>query len=318
MKHFYLFIYMFACLWLFCPTEAAFAEQRLIAVIMAKSQPRYQEIHTSFISKAKSFCDSDCKFYVQTPNADMMSLRNAVRKAVALGAELIVTYGPQSTLAAQAEIPPMPILFADVYDPVGLEIVSADTLTGRKTTGVRGDAPVQGLLKYFSETVDLHKLGVIYDVHSPEALLQKSVLEASAKRRDIEIAAVGVEDSSDHLVPLKQLPDDIEGIFVANSEHHESQLSFVISHTAAKNMPVITQRAKAAELGAFMVLETSAVEQGEKLAEMTGKVLAGVNVENIPMQRPHNVSFVVNLKAAKEYGIEVSIQTLSVASRVIR
>ncbi|NIQ12749.1 MAG: hypothetical protein GWO08_14705 [Gammaproteobacteria bacterium] len=67
-----------------------------------------------------------------------------------------------------------------------------------------------------------------------------------------------------------------------------------------------------------MVLETSAVEQGEKLAEMTGKVLAGVNVENIPMQRPHNVSFVVNLKAAKEYGIDVPIQTLSVASRVIR
>jgi putative ABC transport system substrate-binding protein len=317
-RHIWLYSCLFACLWFFSLTEAAFAEQRLIAVIMANSQPRYQDIHSTFISESKTFCGSDCKLYVQTPNADMMSLRNAVRKAVALGAELIVTYGPLSTLAAQAEIPPIPILFADVYDPVGLGIVSAKTLTGRNTTGIRGDAPIQGLLKYFSDTVDLHKLGIIYDIHSPEALLQKSVLEESARRRGIETAAVGVGDSSDHLVPLNQLPHDIEGVFVASSEHHESQLRLVIDHTSARNVPVITQRAKAAELGAFMVLESSAVEQGEKLAEMAGKVLAGAEIESIPMHRPHKVSFVINLKAAKQYGIDVPIQTLSVASRVIR
>jgi putative ABC transport system substrate-binding protein len=149
-------------------------------------------------------------------------------------------------------------------------------------------------------------------------LLQKSVLEESANRRGIKIAAVGVGGGSDHLLPLNQLPDDIEGVFVASSEHHESQLSFVIEHTTANNVPIITQRARAAELGAFMVLETSAVEQGEKLAEMVGKVLAGAKVENMPMHRPHKVSFVVNLKAAREFGIDIPIQTLSVASRVIR
>jgi ABC-type uncharacterized transport system substrate-binding protein len=67
-----------------------------------------------------------------------------------------------------------------------------------------------------------------------------------------------------------------------------------------------------------MVLETSALEQGEKLAEIAGRVLSGENVQQIPMQTPHGISFVINLKLARELGIEVPIQTLSVASRVVR
>ena len=67
-----------------------------------------------------------------------------------------------------------------------------------------------------------------------------------------------------------------------------------------------------------MVLETSALEQGEKLAAIVGRVLAGEKVQQIPMQTPHGISFVINLKLAKEFGIKVPIQTLSVASRVVR
>jgi ABC-type uncharacterized transport system substrate-binding protein len=36
------------------------------------------------------------------------------------------------------------------------------------------------------------------------------------------------------------------------------------------------------------------------------------------MYKPHQVEFVVNLKIAREYGIQVPLQTLSVASRVVR
>ena len=67
-----------------------------------------------------------------------------------------------------------------------------------------------------------------------------------------------------------------------------------------------------------MVLETSAVEQGEKLAEMAGQVFSGKAIDDIPLHKPRQVAFVINLKVAKEYGINVPFQTLSVASRVVR
>ncbi len=299
------------------PSQAV-AEERLIAVIMANSQPRYNQVHAAFVKNTGGFCDKDCRIYVQTPNADTMSLRNSVRKAVALGAELIVTYGPLATLAAKAELPPVPTIFADVYDPVGLKIVSASTKTGRNMSGIRGDAPVQGLFKYFTDTVTVRKFAILFDMHSPEALLQKRILEESSKRKGITVYAMEVGESHNYFAQLGKLPDDVDGVFIASSEQHESQLSFVLGYTNARKIPVITQLAGAADEGAFMVLETSAQEQGEKLAEIAGRVFSGQNINQIPMLKPHSIAFVINLSVAKELSIKVPIQTLSVASRVVR
>jgi len=299
------------------PSKAV-AEERLIAVIMANSQPRYNQVHSAFVKNTGGFCDKDCRIYVQTPNADTMSLRNSVRKAVALGAELIVTYGPLATMAAKAELPPVPTIFADVYDPVGLEIVSANTKTGRNMSGIRGDAPVQGLFKYFTDTVNVRKFAILFDMHSPEALLQKRILEESSKRKGIIAYAMEVGESHNYLAQLGKMPDDVDGVFIASSEQHESQLNFILGYTNARKIPVITLLAGAADEGAFMVLETSAQEQGEKLAEIAGRVFSGQDINQIPMLKPHRISFVINLSVAKDLGIKVPIQTLSVASRVVR
>jgi len=317
LRRFLLFALMIGLCGFWGPAKAA-AEERLVAVIMTNSQPRYHDIHSVFVKNSGNFCGEGCRIYVQTPNADILSLRNSVRKAIALGAELIVAYGPLATIAAQAEVPPVPTLFADVYDPVGLEIVSANTKTGRNMTGIRGDAPVQGLFKYFTDTVKVRKLGILYDIHSPEALLQKRTLEESSKRKGIVVFSAGVDDSHNYLAPLGTLPDDVDGVFVASSEHYESQLDYVLGYTNARKIPVFTQLAGAADNGAFMVLETSTLEQGEKLAEMARQVLSGQDVNQIPMHKPHSISFVINLKVAKGFGLKVPIQMLSVASRVVR
>ena len=128
-----------------------------------------------------------------------MSLRNSVRKAVALGADLIITYGPAATLAAQMETPRIPVLFADVYDPVKLKLVSEKNGYGRNMTGVRGDAPVQALLKYFLEATNADSLAILYDSSSVMGQLQKDTLEDSGRRRKIGVHSIAVKGGEDHL-----------------------------------------------------------------------------------------------------------------------
>lgn len=318
-KRFSPFLILIAlCGQLWLPEAACAARERLIAVIMANSPPRYQQIHTVFQEKATRFCAQDCRIYLQTPNADIMSLRNSVRKAVALGADLIVTYGPLATLAAQVEVPPAPTLFVDVYDPVGLKIVSAQKRTGHNMTGVRGDAPVQALFKYFTETVEAKKVAVLFDSSSAEGALQHATLVESGQRKGIDIVSLPVTNTKDHISPLKGLTPDADGLFVANSEHDLSQLNQVMEYANQQKVPVISLRSGATDMGAFMALETSAQEQGEVLADMAEKVLSGTPVTDLPMYKPHKVDFIINLKVAKRYGINVPIQTLSVASKVVR
>ena len=137
-------------------------------------------------------------------------------------------------------------------------------------------------------------------------------------KRGVDVTLMPVLDLKDHAAALQGLAEGVDGLFLANSEHSESYLEHVIGFADDRQIPVFTQRAGAAEAGAFMVLETSAVEQGEKVAEMAKDILAGKKVEEIQMYKPRKVEFIVNLKVAKRYNINVPFQMLSVASRVVR
>jgi putative ABC transport system substrate-binding protein len=317
-KRFLLITVLAFCTWSGGLSDAYAAEQHLIAVIMAGPTPRHLEIQAAFNKELKSFCAEDCRIYVQKPNSDIMSLRNSVRKAVALGADLILTYGSVATLAAKAETPPMPTLFVDVYDPVGLELVSPKTLIGRNMTGVRGDAPVQALLKYFLDVTKAKKLAVLFDLYNPEGVLQKSTFESSARSRKVDVVSIPVDRKNDYSLSIGNAPEDIDGIFLANGDEKDSSLDSVLDFATECRVPVITQRPGFAEKGAFMVLETEAEEQGRELARMTRQVLSGNSVNKTPMVRPHNVDFVINLIKARAYGIKVPFETLSVASRIVR
>ena len=116
----------------------------------------------------------------------------------------------------------------------------------------------------------------------------------------------------------KNMSQGVDGLFLADSEHSESYIERVIGLADERQIPVFTQRAGAAEVGAFMVLQTSAVEQGEKVAEMAKAVLAGEKAEEIQMYTPRKVELIVNLKVANRYNINIPLQTLSVVSRVVR
>lgn len=305
------------CLLLNTP-EALAVEKRLIAVIMTESQPRYQAIHSAFAEAFHTYGGSECRIYVQTPNADTMSLRNSVRKAVALGAELIITYGPSATLAAQAESLSTTTLFADVYDPVALGIVSADTKTGHHLTGVRGDAPLQTLVKYFLEATKADNLAVLYDDASPEASRQKAILQEYITKKKLDVRLFPILGYKDHATALEALPENIDGLFLANGERGELYVEQVIKIADKLQIPVFSQREGVAEIGALMVLQTSAVEQGAKVAEMAKAILAGEKAEEIQVHKPHEVEFIVNIDVAKRYEISIPFQTLSVASRVVR
>lgn len=313
MKRF-IFIAIIICS-LLAVSSGAVAEERLIAIIMAGGNARYQEVQTAFTD---SFCSDNCKIYAQTPNADTMSLRNSVRKAVALDAELIITYGPSATLAARIENPPMPILFADVYDPVSLGLVSEKTGVGDGISGVRGDAPVQALLKYFVESTGADTLAVLYDKNSEVGKLQQETLVASGKRRKIDVTPLMTSAKEDHLVALARMNAETDGLFMANSDHEAVQLTKVVEYAMERKIPVLTQRPGAASLGAFMTLETSAKEQGEKLAKMADKLLSGAEFSELALEKPHDVSFVVNLKAAELCDIKVPFTVLSNATKVVK
>ena len=297
------------------PVQANAAE-RLIAVILTRDIPRYQAVHDVFTDRFGS--PAGVKLYVQRPNGDILSLRNSARKAVAIGADAILTYGATATRAALAEAYDTPVFYADVIYPMVQCFIPYQFTPGKNVTGIRGDAPVQTLMKHFQTATGANRLCAFYQAGDMSADNQVESLRRIADKKDWDVVPKPFKRTMGPAEIMGLVPDKSQGIYCADSLLLMQNAGLLVELASEKKLPIISQVPGMAEKGAFMVLETDPVEQGGTMANYLLRYLHGASVTQLPPERPHNVSLVINLKTAKQLGIKVPFEVLSVTSRIIR
>jgi len=317
--------------------EAAPPPPPLVAVILPRDNVRFQRIHTAFLERFNKITTISGKprLYVQSPNSDLMSLRNSIRKANALGADLVVVYGTRAAMAAKQEDFTEPLIFADVFEPVAMGLVPSLNRGGDLITGVSGHAPVQTLLKVLQETVGTGHLGVPIEPKNPAGKIQVEVLKKAACRRGgpaddngklkqsgdlcwLEVVPTDMQSSTGVTKGLKAVAGKINAIYLSDLLPSDAHVAEILDYAAQVGLPVISQIQGTAEQGAFVVLESDPQEQGQLLGEIADRLIEGDLPEDIPLMIPRRVSLVVNLDIAQKNGIQVPFSVLNQTTRVIR
>lgn len=297
------------------------AADKFVAVIITGDLPRYQEAQAAFIKilRAGGLDESKVQVYVQTPNPDPMSWANSIRKAVGVNADLIVTYGAPATLVAKREARSLPVLFADVYDPVGLGIVKDLMVPGGDISGVSNKTPIETLLRTFADVFKGNSIGALYSPEDQGSLLQVEDLEKAAVKHGWKIVRQGVPKAAAVTADCTALCSRVQALFVSNSALLQMQLPTLLSAAAAKHIPVISQVPGLADMGALMTLEADPGEQGQLLGVHALQILAAhQKAFALPVRTPKKVSLVINMKVAKELNLTVPFQSLSLATRVVK
>jgi putative ABC transport system substrate-binding protein len=91
----------------------------------------------------------------------------------------------------------------------------------------------------------------------------------------------------------------------------------MIEITYRFKIPIIGVSDNAVELGALMALHCDFREIGKQAVPMVIKILNGMKPMDIPSQMPLSHRLTVNLKTARQLGITLNPQFLSLAHRVI-
>lgn len=309
----------------------------LVAVILPRDNARFQAIHSAFLERFDKITTISGKprLYVQSPNADVMSLRNSIRKANALGADLVVVYGTRAALAAKQEDFTEPLIFADVFDPVAMGLVPSNTRGGNLMTGVFGHAPVQTLFKVLQDSFGTGRLAIPSEIKSPGWKIQIDALKKAACQQGGVAAGSGSQSKSGELCLLEVISADMQSakgatksleaargkfdfIYLSDLLPSDPYVMEILSYAEAAGVPAISQIHGTAEQGAFATLESDPREQGQMLGEIADRLIEGDLPEDIPPMIPRKVSLVVNLKVAKQLGIQVPFPVLNQVTRVVR
>ncbi len=303
------------------PVRQVQAKGKFVAVIITGNLPRYQQAHQAFLDvlEAAGWTEDRITVYVQLPNPDPLSWANSIRKAVGIDADLIVTYGAPASLAARKEARNLPLLFAEVYDPVGLGLAKYLNPPGTAIGGASNKTPIETLLRTFEEIYPGKTLGALYSEADAGSVLQVADLEKAAGHFGIKVLKFNVSSPRDVSAACSELVARSDSLFVADSTVLQLQAGEIVAAAARRRIPIISQIPGLGDRGGLVTLEADPREQGELVGAQALQVLNGDHRDMaLPVRTPKKVELVINLRVAKEMNLTVPFQTLSMATRVIR
>ena len=303
-------IILFVCTIVPLATPVQSSATTIIAV-MSSDQPRYRDAHRAFVASlaAQGYKAPSTEIILQTPNSDPSSWGAEIRKLNGSHADLIVTYGAPASLAAVRDVSGIPVVSVDVF-------TSEQTLKG--VCGVSSRVSMVTLLKTLQDILSYQRIGVLYTPREFGSQQQLDEVKRFAAKLGITVQEGSVSSLAAFEPELNRLLDKCEAVVVTEGGLLCQQFERIIAKSKARKIPVVSTMPDAAEKGAIVSLEINPQEQGHLAAEMAVRILEGAKAEFLPLVRPHRIDLVVNLRHARELGIEVPLSVQRSATRLIK
>lgn len=283
----------------------------IIAAIMSSDQPRYREAHRSFVKSIAThgYSGPSTEIILQTPNPDPLSWAAEVRKLNSSRPDLIVTYGAPASLTAVREAVGIPVVSVDVF-------MSEQPVKG--ICGVSSRVSMVTLLKTLLGIRPYQRIGILYTPREFGSQQQLDDVKKYAGKLGITVLEGAVSSVAAIDSELGRLLDKCEAVVVTEGSILGQQFDRIVARSKARKIPIVSTIPDAAEKGAIVSLEINPQEQGYLAAEMAVRVLEGAKTDYLPLVPPHRIDLVINMRRAREIGIEVPFSVLRSATRLIK
>jgi putative tryptophan/tyrosine transport system substrate-binding protein len=244
--------------------------------------------------------------------ADLVSLRVSVIVAVA---------GNAPAKAAKAATASIPIVFVSGGDPVSGGLVASLNRPGGNVTGVSwvATALVPKQLELLRRSVgNPAVIGVLMNPTYPEHDLQLRELRESAEAMGQKIEIMQAASAHDIEMAFASLVrDGANALMVANDPFFGDRRDEIVALAAKHRIPAIYFAREFAAAGGLLSYGASFVEATRQGGVYAAKILKGEKPADLPVMQSTKFEFLINLKTAKNLGLEIPPTVLALADEVI-
>ena len=247
-------------------------------------------------------------------------LRDLAADLVGLKVDVLVTDGAKASLAAKNATAAVPIVIANVSDPVALGLVSSLARPGGNITGSASFGPETAakrleLLREFMPRIKL--AGVLLNPGNPSSAPKLQAMQMAARSLKVELYPAEV-----------RAPAEFDGVFATLAKRRveavivDTDTLFVahgkaIAVIATKGRLPSVGSAEFAEAGGMMGYGPNLLELFRRVAYFVDRILKGTKPGDLPIERATRFELVINMKTAKTFGIMIPKAILVRADRII-
>ena len=252
-------------------------------------------------------------------NSERMRLNAA--EIVNLKPDVIWTLGGLSLLQLKRATRTIPIVFIQLYDPVGSGFVASLAQPGGNITGFSlGEFSLGGkILEVLKEMVpQLSRVAVVLNIEQPPHVAMWSTSRATAASIGVRLTAMDVQDPAE----IERGIDDFSrepngGLIVLPGPATGAHRELIIALAARHHLPAAYAYPSYVKAGGLMSYGVDPADQPLQAAAYIDQILKGANPGDLPIQQPTKYALVINLKTAKALGLAIPESFLVRADEVI-
>jgi putative ABC transport system substrate-binding protein len=234
---------------------------------------------------------------------------------------VIVAYTDAAALAAKATTTTIPIVFLNGDDPVKLGLVSSLHRPGENVTGVSWFGVDLGpkQLSLLHELVpNATVIALLLDQNVPDAALQATQVQEAAHTLGLQLVVLNARTDADIDTAFATLLQASAGsLIVGAGASLVNRREKIIALAKRHAIPTIYGFREFAADGGLISYGNSVPNAFRQAGVYTGRILKGAKPADLPVVQASKFELVINRKTAKELGLKISGDLLSIADEVI-
>jgi putative tryptophan/tyrosine transport system substrate-binding protein len=252
---------------------------------------------------------------------DIDRLRALAQELVGVQSDIILTNSTPATVAVLRNTRTIPIVFANVADPVVLSAVARLDRPGGNVTGFASLEASLGAkwLELVSEIAPgLKRVAIMFNPDTFAASVYIPPLERAARSLKVVPIPAPVHSEREIEAAIRDIGRDPGGgLVVMPDTFMTTHRTPIILAAARNNAPAIYNQSVFARDGGLFSYGTDRVDIFRRAATYVDRILRGEKPGDLPVQFPVKYEMVVNLKTAKALGLTVPQSILLRADEVI-
>jgi len=259
----------------------------------------------------------DLRFATQ----DADRIRKAAVDLVTSAPDLIYVWANPALASLKQATRTIPIIFAQVSDPVGSGYVANLARPGENISGFQNFETAIGgkwleLLKEIAPAV--RRVGVVYNQKIPANVAFLHAAEAASTATGATVTAIELHEAAaieSALTAFAQEPNG--GLIVTPNPLNTTNRELIPALAAQLRLPAIYPFHLFVFSGGLISYGFDTIEQQRGAASYVDRVLKGEKPSDLPVQAPTKYQLVISLKTAKALGLTISTQLQQRADEVI-
>jgi putative tryptophan/tyrosine transport system substrate-binding protein len=241
---------------------------------------------------------------------------------IAMNSEALLSDNTPIVQELQRRTRTIPIVFVSLADPVDTGIVASLGRPGGNTTGFMNPEPAMSwkwleLLKKIAPS--LNHVMVMVNAGNVGNAARLRVIEEAAPSFGVRVSSSAIRGPGDIESAINAVVGESNVGLIALPAAPINDLRKLIFGLAARHrLPAIYAYRYYAADGGLMSYGSEPIAMWAQAAAYVDRILRGEKPSNLPVQAPTQFDLVINLKTAKELGLDIPETLLAIADEVIQ